>query len=329
MARVLITGVNGFIGSHLAEKFLQEGHEVIGFVRRTSDLSLIKDMNLQLRYGDIRDVESLRKAFSDIECVVHNAGIASDWGSLESFRKVNLEGTQRVAEAAKFQNVKRIVQMSSTAIHGFGHTDPLSEDGPFNPVFNYSISKMEAEQWIMGFGKENDIAVSAIRPGNVFGERDHTFIEKYIEAILSKKIAYVNRGQSMTCPTYVRNLAQGVYLASQHEKAIGEAFIITDGLKINWKDFTEALADELGVLRPSLSIPLWLGLPIAGLVENTYKLVGSKTSPLITKYRMYNGGTDYHFNIEKAKKLLGFKPEYDLEIAIKNTSNWYKEKYKL
>lgn len=329
MSKILITGVNGFIGSHLAEKFIQEGHEVIGLVRQTSDLSLIQNMDIQLRYGDITDIESLQNAFHDIECVVHNAGIASDWGSLQYFRDVNLDGTKRVGEAAKSSKVKRIVHMSSTAIHGFNHDEPVSEDGPLNPEGNYGISKMEGEQWIMDFGKANNIEVSAIRPANVFGERDHTFIEKYIEAMVTNKIAYVNNGQSQTCPTYVRNLAQAVHLASQQNTAIGEAFIISDGLTINWKEFTDALAEELGVKKPTISIPLWFGLTAAGIIENAYKLVNAKNSPFITKYRIYNGGTNYHFNIDKAKRLLGFEPVYDLNTAIKNTSDWYKAKYKI
>lgn len=329
MSKILITGANGFIGSHLVEKFIAEGHQVFGLVRKTSDLSLIENMDIQLRYGDVTQPESLTEVCGGIDILVHNAGLASDWGSIELFRSVNVEGTKNIAQAALEKGVKRIVQMSSVAIHGFDNSFAVKEDDALNPVYNYSTSKMEAEHWILDFGKKNNIEVTAIRPGNVFGERDHTFIEKYIEALVSGQIAYVNGGKSMTCPTYVRNLRDAVYLASQNEKAVGEAFLITDGLEINWKDFTNALAEKMNVKKPKLSIPLWLGLPIAGLVETAYKVVGAKSAPLITKYRMYNGGTDYYFSIEKAKSLLGFNPKYDLDESLTNTANWYKAKYNL
>ena len=329
MSKILITGANGFIGSHLVEKFITEGHQVFGLVRKTSDLSLIENMNVGLRYGDVTQPESLTEVCEGIDILVHNAGLASDWGSIDLFRKVNVEGTKNIAQAALAKGVKRIVQMSSVAIHGFDNSFAVKEDDDLNPVYNYSTSKMEAEHWILDFGKKSNIEVTAIRPGNVFGERDHTFIEKYIEALVSGQIAYVNGGKSMTCPTYVRNLRDAVYLASQNEKAVGEAFLITDGLEINWKEFTDALAEKMNVKKPKLSIPLWLGLPIAGLVETAYKVVGAKSAPLITKYRMYNGGTDYYFSIEKAKSLLDFNPKYGLDESLTNTANWYKEKYNL
>ncbi|MEA3267424.1 MAG: SDR family NAD(P)-dependent oxidoreductase [Candidatus Fermentibacteria bacterium] len=325
MSKVLVTGANGFIGSHLVEKFLNEGHDVYGLVRPTSDLTLISDMEVSLRYGDITDYSSVEKALYDIDIVVHNAGLASDWGSLELFRKINLEGTRNVAEAAMAGGISRIVYMSSTAIHGFNHSSPQSENDKKNPVFNYGVSKLEAENWIMDFGDKNGIEVTSIRPGNVFGPGDHTFIEKYMKALASGKIAYVNSGLSLTCPTYVENLVHGVYLASVHEKAPGHAFIITDGLQINWKQFTEAIADEMHLPYPKLSIPLGVSLVLASFTEKTYKLFRSGHAPLMTKYRMYNGGTDYHFSIQKAKDIIGYEPVTGLKEAIEKTVLWFRE----
>ncbi len=327
MSKVLVTGANGFIGSHLVEKFLNEGHEVYGLVRTTSDLSLIEGMNLSLKYGDITDYNSLEESLKGIDILVHNAGLASDWGSLALFRRVNLEGTKNVARAAAKNGVKRIVHMSSTAIHGFNHDfdNPASEDDPKNPVFNYGISKLEAEKWIFDFGKKTDIEVTVIRPGNVFGPRDHTFIEKYINAMISGKIAYINKGQSLTCPTFVGNLVHGVYLASFHPKASGEAFIITDGLSINWKQFTEAIADTMQIPRPRLSFPLGLSLSMATIAEGLYSFFKADNPPLLTRYRLYNAGTNYHFSIQKAVEILGFKPADNLEQAVKQTAAWFRE----
>ncbi len=324
MSKVLITGANGFIGSHLVDKFLKEGHKVYGLVRQTSDLSLINDMEVSLKYGDITDYSSVEKALHDIDIVVHNAGLASDWGSLELFRKINLEGTRNVAEAAMKNGISRIVYMSSTAIHGFNHNCPQSENDKKNPVFNYGLSKLEAENWIMDFGDRNNMEVTSIRPGNVFGSGDHTFMEKYMKALVSGKIAYVNRGLSLTCPTYVENLVHGVLLASIHKNAPGHAFIITDGLQINWKQFTEAIADEMHLPHPKLTIPFRLSLFLAWLSEGIYKLAGASNAPLITRYRMYNAGTNYHFSIQKAKDILGFEPTVGLKEAIEKTVLWFR-----
>ncbi len=327
MSRVLVTGANGFIGSHLVRKFISAGHEVSGLVRTTSDLSLISSMNLTLVYGDITDHSSLAKALGNTDILIHNAGLASDWGSLATFRHVNVKGTRNVAEVAMECGVRRIVYMSTTAVHGFNHTAPVCENDPLNPIFNYSISKLEAEDWLFEFAKRTGTEVTAVRPGNVFGPGDHTFTEKYIDGMVSGRIAYVNGGKSFTCPTYVGNLVDGVYLAAFAKEAAGEVFIVTDGLQITWKQFTETIADKLGVRSPRLSIPLSAGLAAAFFAENLYKLAQVKHPPLVTKYRIYNAGTNYHFLIKKAESILGFEPGTSFEEAVSKTVSWYLQEH--
>jgi nucleoside-diphosphate-sugar epimerase len=246
---------------------------------------------------------------------------------MESFRRVNLGGTINVARAALKNGANRIVYISTTAVHGFNLSRPATEDDYKNPVFNYSVSKLEAENWLFDFGKQNDLEVTAVRPGNVFGPADHTFIRKYMDALASGKMAYVKGGRSFTCPTYAGNLANGVYLAALSKNAPGEAFIITDGLSITWKQFTQAVAEKMGVCDPRLSIPFRAGLALATVFENLYKLMGSDHPPLVTKYRVYNAGSNYHFSIEKAKSILGFEPETSIEEAVAKTVSWYQQEH--
>jgi nucleoside-diphosphate-sugar epimerase len=329
MAKILVTGVNGFIGSHLAERLLLEGHEVHGLVRNTSILHFIKDMDVRLHYGDITLPESLREAVSGCDIVIHNAGLASDWGSLDLFLKINFEGTKNISQAALDAGVKRIVYMSSTAIHGFGSQEMMSESSPVAPsVFPYSKSKQVAEKWLMDFASRTGIEATAIRPGNVFGTRDHTFIEKYLDVIVKGRAGFVNGGKRKTCPTYVENLSHAVALACFHPNARGESFIITDGLEITWRTFTEMLANAAGAPKPQLSIPFHMGYCLAYLLEMIYKTTGSSSAPLFTRYRMSNGGRDYFFSIAKAENILGYKPEINLEEAISRTVSWYKNKNK-
>jgi len=327
MSRVLVTGANGFIGSHLVRKFIREGHEVSGLVRTSSDLSLIENTNLSVVYGDITDRRSLVNLFCNTDILIHNAGLASDWGSMATFRQVNFEGTRNVAEIASECGIQRFVYMSTTAVHGFNHTAPVCENDPVNPIFNYSISKLEAENWLFEFAQRTGTEVTAVRPGNVFGPCDHTFTEKYIDGMVTGRIAYVNGGKSFTCPTYVGNLVDGVYLAAFQKEAAGEVFIVTDGLQITWKQFTEMIAEKLGIRSPRISIPLGAGLAAAFFAENLYKLVRVNHPPLVTKYRMYNAGTNYHFSIKKAANILGFEPETDFEKAVSKTVSWYKQEH--
>jgi len=140
-------------------------------------------------------------------------------------------------------------------------------------------------------------------------------------------MTYINGGKAWTCPTYIENLVDALWLAATKNEAIGETFIISDGLDINWKQFIEKICQELQSPKPRISINFKIAYAMAILMESIYKLFHIKTAPLITRYRICNAGRDYHFSIEKAQKILGFFPRIDIDEAIRTTVEWYK-KYK-
>lgn len=325
MSKILITGVNGFIGSHIARKVLADGHYVRGLVRRTSDLKLLKDMDVELITGDITDEESLAPAVKDMDIVIHVAGLASDWGPYKEFFNINYSGTRNIGSKANNAGVKRMVHISTVAIHGFGFRN-ISENyhSPDN-LNNYGKTKKLAEDWLFDFGRNVSMEVTAIRPGNVFGPDDYTFMDKYLKTLVSGKIGQIDNGEKLTCPAYVENLADAVLKSCFLEQAVGEAFFITDGLFITWREFNEKLTTELGAKMPSYSIPFWLGDMLAFSMEGLYKIVSSSKAPLLTRYRMANGGQDYHFSIDKAKRLLNWEPQIDINEAVRRTVLWFEE----
>ena len=324
MVKILVTGANGFIGSHIVEKLISNGYDTTGLVRKSSNLRFIQHMPVKLVYGDVTDLQSLTSAFEGIDIIIHNAGMASDWGNYQNFERVNVLGTKTVAEAALQKKIKNIVYLSSTAIHGFGSKSIMDESSPRNHKnFPYSKSKQIAEDFIMDFGENNSIDVTAIRPGNVYGPRDHTFMNKYAEAIQSGKAAVINHGSAKTCPTYVENLADAILLACFHPNAKNEAFIITDGLDITWSQFNSKIIQKLKYTKPLPSYPFHLAYGLGWALEYLFKLVKSKKPPLITTYRVQNGGLNYNFSIDKAKSMLGFEPKIGLDEAISRTLDWY------
>lgn len=323
MEHYLITGVNGFIGSHAARRILKEGHKVRGLVRKTSNLDYLKDLDIELVYGDVTRPDTLKNVTKGVDRVIHVAGIASDWGAYKDFRRVNYQGTLNMARAAVEAGVKRFVHISSTAVHGFGFRD-IEEGRPKGTALNaYSETKKNAEEWLFEFSRIVPMEITVFRPGNVYGPDDHTFIDKYLDALVTGKIAYVNKGRSLTCPVYIDNVVEGIWLGCFAEGAVGEAFFLTDGLEITWREFTEMLADALGAKRPTFSIPLGVGFVAALILEGIYKLIPFIGEPAITRYRVRNGGQDYHFSINKARKLLNYSPVVPLDEAVKRTAAWY------
>ena len=326
MQKVLVTGANGFIGSNLVKSLLDKGHDVRVLVRKTSNLKFLEGLNIEYFYGDIVDPSSLIEPMKGVELLFHVAGLAFDWGPYDHYHQVNYIGTQNIVKAAIVANVTRIVHISTVAFHGFGYFN-IDESYPkANDLIPYAETKYLAEKWLFEYTKDKKIEATAIRPGNVFGTNDHTFIEKYIDAMEKGQMAYVNGGKSKTCPTYIENLIHGIYLASQSTNAVGEAFFITDGLDINWKEFTDKLALEMELKPPKLSTPYFLAHGIASLLETLYKAFNIKKDPFITKYRVNNGGKDYHFSVGKAKRLIGYEAIVDFDTSIKRTVVWYKNR---
>jgi 2-alkyl-3-oxoalkanoate reductase len=324
MSRVSVTGCNGFIGSHVVRRFLALGHTVAGLVRRQSSLEFLEGVPLELHRGDVTDAASLVPFMEGTELAVHVAGLAADWGPYADFERVNLAGTQNAARAAAAAGARRFVHISTAAIHGFPNGRHMDERQPTPPTgFAYCETKRAAEEWLFEFGRGVRMEVTAVRPGNVFGERDHTFIEKYLDALLQGQLAVIDGGRHWTCPVYIDNLVDGIERAALEPAAAGEAFLVTDGLDIDWRTFTDAFSSALGAPAVRRSVPYGLAYRAAWALEACYRAIGSRRAPLLTRYRIMNGGRDYHFSIDKARRLLGFAPRVSFSEAVTRTTHWY------
>lgn len=321
--KILVTGANGFIGSRTCLYLLARHHEVVGLVRKNSNLKLLEGSGVKLVYGDITDRESLRGLFDDVEIVIHTAGAVIDWGPYSHFEKQNLEGTQNIAIEAATGGVKRMIQISSVAVHGFGKKHADENSGMMESDVAYSQSKIQTEKWLNEFANRTNMEIVIIRPGNVFGPYDEKFIAPYLDLIRKGQFVFINKGKSLTCPTYIENLVHGIELACTHPDAGGETFIITDGLDIAWKEFTDALHSELEVNPTRRSLPYYLVYFIAYLMELSYKAMRIQQAPLLTRYRINNAGRDYHFTVEKAQRILGYKPVTGFKDAVRKTIEWY------
>lgn len=324
--RVLVTGANGFVGSALCRKLCAQGAEVRAYVRHTSDLSLLDGVPVSYVVGNLDDETCLAQAMQDVDVVFHIAGLASDWGALRQFRKVNVLGTQQVLNMAIRQQVKRFVYVSSTAVFGFtGETD-VTEDKPFGLVrYPYSQSKREAELIIHDAHVQGLIETVIVRPGDVYGPGDRVVLLKLAPLLESGKLIMPLGGRKLGAFTYVDNLADGLILAGTVPTAAGETYHITDGVKLSWRTYYNALAEELGLAGVRFGVPALPLVVAANVLERVYKLLRIKTRPPITRYLVDHLRWDYHFSIEKAQRELGYAPAIGWREGVRLTAAWYKE----
>jgi nucleoside-diphosphate-sugar epimerase len=323
--RALVTGANGFVGSTLCRKLVERGDTVRGLVRQTSDLSLIAGLPVERCVGSLDDWESLNAAAREVDVVYHLAGAVSDWGTLAHFRRINVEGTRCVLEAAVANKVGRFIYISSTAVHGFPNAQDMDETWPQPETpFPYSRSKQEAEALALSYHSRGETQVVVVRPGDIYGPGDRVVLQRLSGLLDVGAVPLIANGARLGALTYVENLGDGLILAGTVEHAAGEAYIVTDGVKVTWREYAEKLSGALGVPSPRLSIGSTVAGALAAMLESAYRLLGVRARPPLTRYLVKHLSTDYHFRIDKARRELGYVPRVGLDEALERTAAWYR-----
>ncbi len=327
MTRALVTGANGFIGSNLTKLLAGKGWAVRGLVLKGTPEDFLEGLDVDIVYGDIVRPESLGDAVRGVDVVFHLAAIAADWGPVERFFKVNVEGTRNMLEAAAGAGVGRFVFMSSPAVHRYsGHyksTESVPRDCPAD--FAYGRSKIEAEDLVNETHKRGVMEGVIVRTGLFpFGPNDTTSFYKLARVLEKGMFCYVGGGRAKTSTAYVENLCSGVELAGSHPRAAGRTFIIADDVDVSWKELIERFCYELGVKPPQLSVPYGAADILAAAVEGAWSVLKLESDPPITRYRARLMHRDLSFVSTKACRELGYAPAVSLDEGIRRTVAWYK-----
>lgn len=324
--RALVTGANGFIGSTLVRRLVKEGMAVRCHVHRSADR--LKGLEAEIVAGDVESPSDMAHAVRGCDVVFHLAARATDWGQREEFMTVNALGTKNLLDAALRAKVSRFVLASSLAVHRFGGFVDADEDTPADQErYAYGASKVAAEKTVRAAQKEIEIAI--IRPGLVvFGPEDTTAFVHMAPMLAQGRWTHVDRGRSRLCYSFVDNLAHGFFLVGTHPAAAGGTFNITDDLCLTWKEFVSAIISAFGAEEHSLSVPRPIARAAGIGLEAVWKVFRAKVSPPITDYRTALVASDFHFNCEKAKRVLGYRPIVGFEEGLRRTVVWYLEKVK-
>ena len=309
---ILVTGASGFIGGALSLALAQGGLPVRAVYRRQrppAQLKKARKLGAEIVRLDLTAPGAAAQALQGVEKVVHAAALASDWGPLRMFLRLNFELTRGLAEEAERQGVKAFVYISSVVVHGFGRHVDTTEEGPYYPLIHpYQISKKQAESYVLSRNSLSFRTV-AVRPGNVYGPGDTTTFYPILEAMEKGVMGFLGGGRSLTCPVYIDDLLQAVILCLDKDWIGGEAFDITGGEKVSWRELLEHAASLLKLPPPKLSLPIPLAYTLAFLAAGLYQLLRLRSSPPLTRYRVAQLARDYHFSIEKAQRMLGYAPQ--------------------
>jgi len=325
---VLVTGATGFVGSHVAEALARRGDSVRALVRRGADTSLLERTGIQIARGDLSDPSSLKVAVEGCDVVVHCAAKVGDWGHVDEFRRINVEGLRSLLDAVLGKPLHRFVHVSTLGVyearhhHGTDETEPLPE----RHIDGYTQSKVEAERLVLQYHRKQGVPVVILRPGFVYGPRDRTVLPRLVDRLKEGSVIYIAGGKHALNTTFVGNIADAALLSIDSPNAAGEIFNITDGEFISKRRFFETVADGLGVRRPKSfpPVPVWLARWLANWREGKFRRENRPNPPRITQAQLKFAGLHLDFSIAKARTKLGYTPRVLFDEGMKQTIESYK-----
>jgi nucleoside-diphosphate-sugar epimerase len=308
VARYLVTGGAGFIGSNIVEELVARGERVKVLdnllTGKVANLEAVRSA-VEFVQGDIRDLDFLRRAVDGVDYVIHQAALPSVPRSVQSpieSHECNATGTLNVLVAARDAGVKRVVYASSSSVYGNSPTLPKREDMPTSPMSPYAVNKLTGENYCRAFTLVYGLPTVSLRYFNVFGPRQDPTSQ--YAAVIPAFISHILEGERPTIYgdgtqsrdfTYVRNVVEANILACTAERAVGEAMNI-------------ALGDRVSLLE---------------LVDKINAILGTTIEPIFEPERP--GDVKHSMaDVSKARDLLGFEPLVSFDEGLKRTIEYLK-----
>lgn len=320
----LVTGANGFIGSHLVEELLARKYNVRCLVRPTSDIRWLNNLDLQIIRGSYEDDDSLNAAVLGVDYVFHLAGAVKTRRPFEFYR-ANTEATVKLAQIAvkAVPGLKRFVFSSSQAAVGPSPCldKPKCELDECRPVSDYGKSKLLAERELLKFSDK--LPLTIIRPPSVYGPRD-TEVFMYFQ--------WINRGLALLPGIrkryahliYVKDLVRGLAQAAESAETVGKTYFLAEDTAHSWQEISDAIAASLGKKHLKLPVPISMAR-FSAILSEAGAFIANK--PTMFSQQKVNEMAQRYWTVsaEAAKMDFGFACEYELARGVEETANWYKE----
>jgi nucleoside-diphosphate-sugar epimerase len=328
----LITGATGFIGGHLAQRLVEEGHQVRCLVRASSDTSLLDDLEVETAVGDLTSARSLVDAAEGCRYVIHCGAQVSDWATAKEIAAINVEGTRNLLAASVAASVERFVHFSTTDVYGYPGGSAVDETYAATRFRNwYAQTKRAAEHEVRRVDEAHALDAVVLRPATAYGPRSTDVVGEIARAIRNRRMFLVDGGRAVAGLSYVENVVDAAILALLHEAAPGQAFNISDGLDVTWKEFTDALAQGLGCSEVRWSLPYWVADGLGFSLEHSYRALRKttrlKTPPLLSRQAVHVLGRNQDFSNHKARELLGWEPRIDYAAGLEATLVWLRAEH--
>jgi nucleoside-diphosphate-sugar epimerase len=312
--KIGITGCTGGLGNSLTKYLISKNFTIKAFVRKTSIIDDLKDLDIEFIYGDISDPDSITEFVKGIDVCYHIAALVGN-AKKEDYYKNNVLGTKNICEAILHHNPScRLIYCSSIAIFRIKFYNKFIYS-------DYTNSKFQSEKIVNGYMLRKGLRATIIYPGYIYGPKDRNFLPLVI-GLLKNNLKFLISGGEKNAPIiYINDLCELFYLAGINDIAIGKKYIGVKSLDIGVHDFIKIIADKFNYKYPEKKYPRLPLVIITTIIECIYKLFNIKSRPPLTMRVV--GFLSYNFtmNDDLALRELGWEPKTSvkegLEISLK------------
>lgn len=320
MLKILITGANGFVGSHIVEELLDKKYQVTCIVRKTSDLKWINSLPLSYKYGDLSDKNFVELCVKDADIIIHCAGTVRAFTKEEYFN-VNVEYTKNICEAVLNvkKDLKKFIFISSQAAMGPSTSEkPRKLSDKEMPVSDYGLSKLAAEEEIKKLF-DGKIPYTILRPASVYGPRDKDIFIFF--NLVHKHLRPKTIQKRFIQLVYVKDVAKAVIASIENPKSDNKLYYLAEEKAYTWADIGITISKSVG--RKAIPIPLPdFVFKFAGIIAQTFSHIIGK--PAVLNRQKITEMLQKYWTADTKPAESDLDIEFTkLEIASKITYNWY------
>ena len=320
---VVVTGANGFVGSHLVDLLLNKGYKVRCIVRKTSNLKWLEKKNVEIHDCGLFDLQGIEKVFDGADYIYHVAGVVKS-KKPEGYFKGNVDTTKNLLDAAlkyKDKIKKFLVVSSQTATGPSLNGQPVNEETVCRPITTYGKSKLAEEDLVKSY--MDKLPVTICRAPAVFGERD-TEILIFFKTFSKGLMTTIGFDKKKISLIHVADLVNGFRLAAESEKSSGETYFISSEKYYTWEEIGETTSKVLDKKALHVKVPHTIVYSIAAFAQLFTGLSNKPATLNIEKARDITQNS-WTCDTGKAVRSLNYHQEITLEEGIKRTCEWYKQ----
>lgn len=324
--KILLTGATGGLGFRTLERLIENPkiEKIIATGRVIRPTHFIENNKISYVLGDLENANFVSKLVEQVDCIIHAAALSSPWGKYDAFEKANVFTMKNLINAAKKQNIKRFVYVSTPSLYfngkdrlGVKEADPL----PREFVNAYSKTKYEAELAL----EKLEIPYIILRPRALIGRGDSIIMPRLIRAFEEGKLKIIGNGKNIVDLTSLANVADSIELSLfVSDKGLNQIYNITNGEPVKLWETIEKVLSLLGHEMSKKKVPYSVVKLVSQIMELKAKLTNYE-EPALTTYGVGILAKSFTMDISKAKLLLGYSPKVSTDEAIDEFVNWYKE----